>query len=60
MRKQIEPITKMTFKGSSNHREWQLMEKLNEVIEQLNYVTAYVDHVQEGVAQLLGTKAKSL
>lgn len=39
MSKKIEPINRHTLKGSSNAREWQLMEKLAEVIEQLNILT---------------------
>lgn len=49
----IEPITKRTFKGDSNSREWQLMEKLAEVTAELNRLTQYVDGLQAGAEALL-------
>ena len=41
----IEPITKMTFKGDSNSREWQIMDKLTEVIIQLNIISEWAENI---------------
>lgn len=54
----IQPITKDTFRGDSNSREWQLMRKLAEVTEELNKLSAWAANIADFAERDLAIQAE--